>query len=101
VASQDGIPSVPGAADSGGRRHFVNHLHLTLSLSDIHIELALLGSRLQQAPVWYFATTPDHLLTMQRGFAAAIESYQARYGKIRALQVDPAMVRFADGYTRG
>lgn len=100
MATEDGVPSVPDAADGGRERHFVNHLQLTLSLSEVHFDLAVLGSP-QPLPVWRFATTPDHLLTMQQGFAVAVDTYRTRYGELRGLDADPATIRFADGYPDG
>lgn len=96
MANQDGAPQTP----QGGEHHFVNDVRFTLSLSEIRFELSRLGSAASELP-WRFATTPDHALTMQRGFASAIDNYRARYGEIRAVSMDPAIVRFADGGADG
>lgn len=97
MAAVEGGSSATTGAERGSRFRFVNHLRFTLSLSEIRFELSLLGSTQPVLPVWRFATTPDHLLTMHRGFTAAVETYQGRYGRIHAVQVDPAMIRFRDG----
>ena len=94
MATEDGIPSEPDAAEGDLERHFVNHLELTLSLSEVHFDLALLGAASQ--PTWHFATTPDHLLTMQQGFAFAVDSYRTRYGDLHGVEADPDSVRFSD-----
>lgn len=96
MANQDGASQKP----QGDERHFVNDVRFTLSLSEIRFELSRLGSPASELP-WQFATTPDHALTMQRGFAFAIDSYRARYGEIRAASMDPGIVRFADGGADG
>jgi len=101
MATEDGVPSGPDAAGGSRERHFVNHLQLTLSLSEVRFDLALLGSLTQPSPVWHFATTPDHLLTMQQGFAVAVDCYRTRYGDISGVEADPATVRFADGRSHG
>jgi hypothetical protein len=88
-------------ARAGRERHFVNHLRLALSLSEIRFDLAWLGAPQPPLPAWYFITTPDHLLSMYRGFGVAIEKYRTRYGDIGDVEVDPAMVRFDDGDEHG
>lgn len=82
-------------ADDVPAVHFVNHLQVRLSLSDVRFDLSrhgaddgLLGA------LWRFATTPDHLVTMHNGLGVAIDSYRARYGEIHAVHADPASVRF-------
>jgi hypothetical protein len=101
MASEDGDPPGPGTADSRRERPFVNHLQLTLSLSEVSFDLSQLGAASQPPPVWRFATTPDHLLTMQQGFAVAVDIYRTRYGDIHGVDADPATIRFADGYAGG
>jgi hypothetical protein len=94
---QDGVPGVPDSGKRDGERHFVNHLRLVVSLSDIRFDLALLGAPQEPSPTWHFVTTPDHLATMHEGFAVAIDRYRARYGEIRGAPADPALVSFTDG----
>ena len=71
-------------------------MRLGLSLSEIRFDLSWLGSP-EPAPAWHFMTSPDHLVTLYRGFGTAIDKYRARYGEIGDLEVDPAVVRFDDG----
>ena len=86
---------------TGRERHFVNNLRLSLSLSEIRFDLSWLGAPQPPLPAWHFRTTPDHLLMLYRGFGVAIEKYRARYGDIEDVEVDPAIVRIADGDENG
>lgn len=83
-----------GATDGDPLRHFVNHLRVRLSLSDIHLDLTTTGAALGPAPAfWRFVTTPDHLHTMHEDLGAAIDRYQSRFGRIRALRTAPPEIR--------
>ena len=89
MSSNGSQRSTGGAAGSDPARHYINHLDVGLSLSEIRLDFAMLGA-LPGAltPVWRFVTTPDHLQTMHGDMTVALDSYRARFGTIRAGGVD-------------
>lgn len=107
MANGSSRPDSQGTADGGPPRHFVNHMRVGLSLSDIHLDLATTGAttgaRAIEAPaLWRFVTTPDHLHTMHEDLGAAIDRYQSRFGRIRVLRTaPPAIVIEGDGIEGG
>lgn len=102
MANRNGLPDEPSAAEREAMRHFVNHLRIDLSLSQIHFDLATLGPRpIDATPVWRFVTTPDHMQTMQRTLEHALANYRTRFGEIRETRGDITSVRFIDGETDG
>lgn len=89
-------PDDLGAAGGDPLRHFVNHLRVRLSLSEIHLDLETLGGRAPEPrAMWRFVTTPDHLHTIHEDLGAAIDRYQSRFGRIRALRTAPPMIGIA------
>jgi hypothetical protein len=106
MANRNGLPEEPprelGAGEREGMRHFVNHLRINLSLSEIRFDLAVLGSRAVDAtPVWRFVTTPDHMQTMQRTLDHALTSYRTRFGEISGNLGEVPAVYFIDGEKDG
>lgn len=110
MANRKGLPEEPAkepragehAEQHGGTRHFVNHLSINLSLSEIRFDLATLGPRpVDATPVWHFVTTPDHMQTMQRTLDHALTSYRSRFGEIRETLGEITSVNFIDGEKDG
>jgi hypothetical protein len=106
MANRKSLPDEPNtgehAGEPGRARHFVNHLSVNLSLSEIRFDLATLGPRpVDATPVWRFVTTPDHMQTMQRTLDQALTSYRTRFGEIRETLGEITSVRFIDGEKDG
>ena len=88
MASDEG-EKMMRAASEGGPRQFVNHLQVSLSLSEFRFDLAALGDSAgsprgpqQGAPVWRFTTAPDHMAAMYRRLGLALDTYRTRYTAI-------------------
>lgn len=98
MANRNNLPERPKTAERKAVRHFVNHLRVNLSLSEIRFDLATLNPRpFEAAPVWRFVTTPDHIQTMHRTLEHALTRYRTRFGEIREIPGDVPSVRFIDG----
>lgn len=89
MASDEGDEMI-WATSEGGPRHFVNHLQVLLSLSEVRFDLAALGDldapargMRQAATVWRFTTAPDHMAAMHRRLGLALDTYRARYAEIQ------------------
>lgn len=93
-----GTGSHGAGSNAGGdtpARHFINHLDVSLSLSEVRFDLAMVGALPGAATsVWRFVTTPDHLQTIHGDISVALDSYEARFGKIRAGGYDRGAVGF-------
>lgn len=97
MANGGSRPDRQGATDGGPARHFVNHMRVGLSLSEIHLDLASTGARSADAPaLWRFVTTPDHLHLMHEDLGAAIDRYQSSFGRISALRTAPPAIDVED-----
>lgn len=93
MAQSESMPDGSGGPDDDPVRHFVNHLRVRLSLSEIHFDLASLGHRTPNfMPLWRFVTTPDHLHLMHEDLGAAIDRYQSRFGSIHAARTAPPSI---------
>jgi hypothetical protein len=70
----------PGAPPA---RKYFNHMQLSVSLSEVLIDLGQLRPGAEAAMVeGRFVTSPDTLLGMRRKISGAIDLYQARFGAI-------------------
>lgn len=84
-----------GRSDGGIVRHFVNHLEVSLSLTEFQFGLAavsggetpggsLSGSGRPGPATWLFTTAPDHMVIMHRRLGQALDSYRTRFAPIAA-----------------
>lgn len=72
-----------GREDAATARKYVNHMRLSVSLSEVLIDLGQLRPGAGDAQIeGRFVTSPDTLLGMRSKISGAIDLYQSRFGTI-------------------
>ncbi|HEU0098583.1 MAG TPA: hypothetical protein VFQ67_07390 [Allosphingosinicella sp.] len=69
-------------AAGNGRRGYINHMNLRLSLSEVLIDVGQTGPGEVPTITGRFVTSPDYLLSMRSTISGAIDRYQAEFGGI-------------------